>query len=172
MIAFYEHFPELNIHERTDFTFTLSSRKLQERLMEVFLNLNRKTFTFEEIGNPTIPDSTIIFEIGLADGNSFMFVDEDEAEKVMNILRKEAFDVMDFLCVIRYYKNYTSSKKPLRFDYYLTRLNFSKNIVEFLIFHERGPRYLSPQEIVEFLKDKINETSTKRILKRIESRNE
>ncbi len=168
MIALYEHFPELSVHERANFASTLSNRKIQERLMQMLLILNQKTFTFEEVGNPTIPNTTIIFEIGIADGNSFTFIDEDELKKVLNILRKETFNLMDFLCAIRYYKDYTSRRKPLRFDYYLTRFSFNEKAVEILVFHERGPRYFSPQDTVEFLKDRINETSTKKILKKIE----
>lgn len=171
MIALYEHFPELSVHERVNFTSILSNKKFQERLMQIFLTLNQKTFTFEEIDNPTIPNTTIIFEVGLADGNSFTFIDKDEVKKVLSILRKETFNLMDFLCAIRYYRDYTSHKKPLRFDYYLTRFNFGEKIIEFLVFHERGPRYFTPQDIVEFLKDRINETSTKRILKKIETHN-
>ena len=168
MIACYENFPELSIHEKTTFTFTLSNKKLQQRLMQVFLALNQKTFTFEEIGTPTIPGCTIIFEVGIADSNSFTSIGENEVKRVLTALRKEPFAMMDFFCAIRYYKDYATRKKPLRFDYYITRFVFSENMVELQVFHERGPRYFSPKDIVTFLTDRINDNSAKKILKKIE----
>jgi hypothetical protein len=125
-------------------------------------------FTFEDVGNPTIPGCTVIFEVGIADSNSFTFIDEDEMKKVLTILKQEPFGVMDFFCAIRYYKDYASNKKPLKFDYYIIRFVFSESIVELQVFHERGPRYFSPKDIVVFLMDRINETSARKVLKRTE----
>jgi hypothetical protein len=128
--------------------------------------VNCRTFTFEDVGNPTIPGCTVIFEVGIADSNSFTFIDEDEMKKVLTILKQEPFGVMDFFCAIRYYKDYASNKKPLKFDYYIIRFVFSESIVELQVFHERGPRYFSPKDIVVFLMDRINETSARKVLKR------
>jgi hypothetical protein len=130
--------------------------------------VNCRTFTFEDVGNPTIPGCTVIFEVGIADSNSFTFIDEDEMKKVLTILKQEPFGVMDFFCAIRYYKDYASNKKPLKFDYYIIRFVFSESIVELQVFHERGPRYFSPKDIVVFLMDRINETSARKVLKRTE----
>jgi hypothetical protein len=106
--------------------------------------------------------------VGIADSNSFTFIDEDEMKKVLTILKQEPFGVMDFFCAIRYYKDYASNKKPLKFDYYIIRFVFSESIVELQVFHERGPRYFSPKDIVVFLMDRINETSARKVLKRTE----
>jgi hypothetical protein len=86
---------------------------------------------------------------------------------VLTALRQEPFGVMDFFCAIRYYKNYASSKKPLKFDYYITRFIFDEGLVELQVFHERGPRYFSPKDVLTFLTERINETSARKILKRI-----
>jgi hypothetical protein len=169
MIALYDHFPEQSIHEKENFTFALSNKKLQQKLMQVLKNVNCRAFTFEDIGNPTIPGCTVIFEVGIADSNSFTFIDEDEAKRVLTVLRNEAFRVMDFFCAIRYYKDYTSSKKPLRFDYYMLRFVFAeKSWLEIQVFHERGPRYISPKDLTAFLLKKINETSARGTLKQVE----
>ena len=169
MMAVYEHFPELKIHQKEFFTSALSNKKLQQRLMQVFRNVNGKTFTFEEIGNPTVPGCTVIFELGIADAKSFSYLDEEETKKVLTALKKKAFRVMDFFCAIRYYKDYPSNKKPLKFDYYMVRFIFDEeNMLEIQIFHERGPRYIPPKALVTFLLDRVNETSTKAILKEAE----
>jgi hypothetical protein len=168
MIALYENFPEQSIHEKENFTFNLSNKKIQKKLMQALRNVNRRTFTFEEVGNPTIPGCTVIFEVGIADSNSFIFIDEDETKRVLGALRNEAFRVMDFFCAIRYYKDYTSNKKPLRFDYYMVRFIFAeRDWLEMQVFHERGPRYVSPKDLTAFLLKKINETSASGVLKKV-----
>ena len=166
MLTVYEGFPEQSIHAKETLTSTLSRGKLQQKLIEVLRNVNSRKFTFEDFGNPTIPGCTVIFEAGIAYSNSFTFIDEEEAKKVLAALKQKSFAVMDFFLVIRYYKDFASGKRPLKFDYYITRLVFGAD-VEFQVFHERGPRYFSPKDIVTFLMERINETSARKILKKI-----
>jgi hypothetical protein len=167
MLGLYENFPE-NIHRIESFTPSLSSKKLQQRIIQVLNEINRKTFSFEEIAHPSVPECTIIFEIGIADEKSFNYIDEEETKRVLNALKKEPFQVMDLFCAVRYYKEKTEKRTPLKFDYYIMRAVFGKNAVEVRVFHERGPRYISPEDIVTFLAKKINKTSTKKILKKVE----
>jgi len=168
MLGRYENFPE-GIHRIEHFTLALPSKKLQQRLIHVLSEINRKTFSFEEIANPTVPECTIIFEIGIADAESFNYIDEEETKKALNALKKEPFRVLDFFCAVRYYKGKTEKKTPLKFDYYMLRFAFSKDTMEIRVFHERGPRYISPEDIVAFLVNKVNEASGRKILKKIES---
>ena len=166
MIGFYENFP-VNIHRIENFTSSLSTRKLQQRLVEVLQDVNRRTFSFEEIAQPTVPECSVIFEVGIADAKSFNFIDKEEAKNVLRVLSKETLQVMDFFCAVRYYKGSTEKKAPLKFDYYMIRVAFGDS-VEIRVFHERGPRYISPEDIVTFLVNRINESAAKKILKKIE----
>jgi hypothetical protein len=167
MLGRYENFPE-NIHRIESFASAFSSKKLQQKIIQVLRETNRKTFSFEEIAHPTLPQCTIFFEVGIADAKSFNYIDEEETNKVLNALKKEPFRVMDFFCAIRYYKAKTEKKTPLKFDYYMIRVAFSKDTMEIRVFHERGPRYVSPEDIVTFLVNKVNETTGRKILKKIE----
>jgi hypothetical protein len=169
MLGFYQNFP-INIHLTETFTSTLSRRKLEQIIAQVFQEINSQTFSFEEIGNPTVPDCTVIFEFGIADADGFSFLNEEEAKKLQSVLASESMQVMDWFCGVRYYKNVKGKKSPLRFDYYMIRMNFGekKEPLEILVFHERGPRYISPDDIVAFIENKINQTSTRKILKRAE----
>jgi hypothetical protein len=170
MDAIFENFPELRIHQKELFTFALNNKKLQKKLIQAFHNINCKNFTFEEITNPTVPGCTVIFELGIADTKNFTFIDEEETKKMLAVLNKETMRVMDFFCVIRYYREYTSNKKPLKFDYYMTRFNFpEERMLEMQIFHERGPRYIPPKALVTFLSGAINGSSGRKIIKKIES---
>jgi hypothetical protein len=168
MLGRYENFPE-GIHRIEHFTLALPSKKLQQKLIHILSEINRKTFNFEEIANPTVPECTIIFEIGIADAKSFNYIDEEETKKTLNALKKEPFRVLDFFCAVRYYKTKTEKKTPLKFDYYMIRFAFGKDTLEMRVFHERGPRYISPEDIVAFLVNKVNEASGRKILKKIES---
>ena len=167
MLGLYENFPE-NIHRTESFTLSLSSKKLQQRLIQVLHEINRKTFSFEEIAHPSVPDCTIIFEVGIADAKSFNYIDEEETKRVLNALKKDLFRVMDLFCAVRYYKIRAEKKAPLKFDYYMIRTVFGKDSMEIRVFHERGLRYISPEDIITFLVNKINEASARKILKRLE----
>jgi hypothetical protein len=169
MLGFYETFPE-NVHRIELFTSTLPSKKLQQKLINVMGEVNRKTFSFEEIADPTVPECAIIFELGIADTKSFSFIDEEETRKALNALKKEPFQVLDFFCAIRYYKAKSEKKSPLKFDYYMIRFAFSKSTtMEMRVFHERGPRYISPEDITNFLVSQVNKGSTKKNLKPVKT---
>lgn len=168
MLGFYEGFP-VNVHKTAVFTTSISSKRLQEQMIRLFNELNTNTFNLEDVAAPSIPQCTVIFEFGIAETNSFNYLDDEEVAKVLKTIHKKPLQIMDFFCIIRYYKETAGEKKPLKFDYYMLRLLFNKNTVEILVFHERGPRYLSPEDLITFLTNKINETSSKKVLRVLES---
>jgi hypothetical protein len=168
MLGKYQNFPAA-IHWTEQFLCPISNRQLQQKIIQLFFEINQKNFSFEEAANPTVPDCTLIFEFGLAEGDGFSFIDEEETKKILAL--KDALHLMDFFCSIRYYKNADGKKTPLKFDYYLMRLIFSKGEVEFQIFHERGPRYISPEDLTLFIANRANEGLVRKILKRKETEN-
>jgi hypothetical protein len=168
MLGFYENFP-VNIHRIETFSTPLSSRKLQQRLIQVLHDINHRTFNFEEVACPTVPECTIILEVGLAEAKHFNYIDEEETKKMLSALSKAPFQTMDFFCAVRYYKGNAEKKAPLKFDYYMMRAVFGKNAVEIRVFHERGPRYISPEDLVTFLVNEVNKTSPRKTLKKVEA---
>jgi hypothetical protein len=168
MLGFFENFP-VNIHRIENFETPLSSKKLQQRLIEVLHHINCNNFSFERVAYPTVPGSTIIFEAGLAEAKNFNYIDKEETEKVLSVLRKGALRSMDFFFAVRYYKGTAEKKIPLKFDYYMMRALFGKNVVEIRVFHERGPRYISPEDLVTFLVNEVNKTSSRKTLKNAEA---
>ena len=166
-IGFYENFP-VNIHRYDKFNSTLSSKQLQKKLIQVLKDVNGKEYGFEEIANPTVPGGRVIFEFGLAESGDFNYIDEEEVKKTLSLLTKERLHSMDFFCSIRYYKGSGVNRSALKFDYYMFRTIFSKDILEVQVFHERGPRYLSPEELTMFIFSKVNDESSRnrKILKK------
>ncbi len=170
-LGFYEKFP-VHIHLVESFGSTLTIKQLQQKLIQVFYEINRRDFAFEEVASPTIPGSKVIFEFGFADSEGFSFIDKEEAKKTQYLLAKEQVHTIDFFCGIRYYKSKSNGEKKntLKFDYYLLRTLYNQGAIEFQVHHERGPRYISPEEIVLFIFNKINDTSTRKILKKSSSK--
>ena len=167
-LGFYENFPT-TIHRVDSFNSALSSSRLQQRIIQVFHLVNGKEFSFEEVTNPTVPQGRVIFEFGLAESGNFNYIDSEEVKKILTFLSKERLYLLDFFCSIRYYKGTNKKKTPLKFDYYMLRTIFSRNILEVQVFHERGPRYISPEELTMFIFTKLNEAKNgnRKILKKI-----
>ncbi|MCW4002475.1 MAG: hypothetical protein NWE95_00980 [Candidatus Bathyarchaeota archaeon] len=115
---------------------------------------------------PTVPDGKVIFEFGLAEDDDFNYIDQEEAKRALDLLASARLDTLDFFCAIRYYKGTGEKRQALKFDYYLLRTIFGKELFEIQVFHERGPRYISPEELVQFIFNQINKDSLKKILKK------
>jgi hypothetical protein len=128
--------------------------------------VNGKNLSFLEVASPSLPDCTVIFEWGIADAGGFTYIDAEEAKRMLNAINQEQVRVLDLYCSIRYYKITASKRTPLKFDYYMMRVGFGENHhVELQVFHERGPRYISPEELANFLVTKVNGASARMTLK-------
>lgn len=163
-LGFYEFFPE-NVHKTARFVTTISDRRLQQAFIRVLNKLNKQSFNMEEILDPSEGHSLVVFEFGVAEGNNFAFLDEEEANRMLRVIRRRPFQSIDLLCAIGYYEIRREKKTPLRFDYYMLRIGFDQKSVEIQVFHERGAMRLSPEDIAEFLADKINDGFSKKVLR-------
>jgi hypothetical protein len=143
----------------------VSGRQLQQRLVHFLAEINRKELNFEEVSIPTIPNGQVIFEFGIAEEGNFNYLNVDETKRLLAFIAKAQVASLDFFCSIRYYKISGKDRQALKFDYYLLRTLFGKGTFEAQVFHEKGPRYLSPEDLVELLIKGANGDSNKRILK-------
>ena len=163
MIGLIENFPE-KIHTFHRFETNLATKKLQKKLIQVLEKINLKTYDFEEITFPIVPYCKIIFEAGLAEGKTFNYIDNEEKNRFTKVLGKNTLNLIDLFFSIRYYKIIQKKKTSLNFDYYMLRFIFKNKIIETKVFHERGPRHISPQELVNFIVNDINKSSVKKII--------
>jgi hypothetical protein len=164
-LGLYENFP-IQIHRIESFTSKLPAKQLQQKLIELFFETNRKELSFEEVANPTIPGCKVIFEFGLAYAEGFNYIDDEELKKVSDLLAKEHLHTIDFFCLIRYYRENGESKQALKFDYYLFRTMYNRGNLDIQVFHERGPRYISPEDLTSFIFNQINTGLKKKVLKK------
>jgi hypothetical protein len=164
MLGLYNNFPR-SVHKVVGFATSISERTLQTALVEAFHKLNKGTFSLEEVAIPSVPQCTLIFEFGVAEGDDFNYLDDEERDRLLKAIRKKPFSTMDFLCVIRYYKVRNETRTPLRFDYYMFRFIFRKKIGRMRVFHEKGLMYVSPKDLPWFIVDKINAQFSRKMLK-------
>jgi hypothetical protein len=164
MLGHYGSFPQ-NIHGIASFATSISKKRLQQALTKVLHKANNETFNLEDLGYPSITKCEVIFEFGIAEANSFNYLDSEEASRIRKSIRKKPFQIMDFLCAIRYYKTKNGKKIPLKFDYYMLRFTFNKKSTEIQVFHERGPRHMTPEDTANFIVNRINKIFSKKILK-------
>jgi hypothetical protein len=168
MLGFYTNFPQ-NIHKAETFSTSISTKKLEQVLVETLYRLNSETLSLEEVASPSIPDCKVIFEVGVAEGNDFNYLDSEERERLLSALNKKLFQVMDFLCVIRYNRMQEKRKTRTKFDYYMLRLMFGEKLTEIQVSHERGMRHTSPDDLIKLLMNRINAAFSKRALKHSEA---
>jgi hypothetical protein len=164
MLGFYTNFPQ-NIHKAETFSTSISSKKLQQTLVETLHRLNSETLSLEEVAAPSIPGCNVIFEVGVAEGNDFNYLDGEERERLLGALNKKPFQVMDFLCVIRYRRMVEERKARMRFDYYMLRLLFGESLVEVQVSHEKGIRHTSPEDLVKLVVNRVNGAFSKKVLR-------
>jgi hypothetical protein len=166
MLGVYESFPE-NVHKIADFATLTPTKRLQQTLVQVLHKLNETT-SLDSTTSPATSQCAVIFEFGIAEGNDFNYLDDEEVSRVMNNISRKPLPIVDFLLVIRYYKTQEQKRSPLRFDYYMLRFAFDKHL-EIRVFHEKGPMRMLPEEIIDLIVSRINETVSKRVLRPLET---
>ena len=164
MLGRYQNFPE-NIHRVARFTHRISVRKLQSEILRTLNQLNENSFELNAIISSSLAKLRVSFEFGIADDLTFNFVDREEVERFRKIAAKEASPILDFLGVIRYHAVNNGRLVPLRFDYHFLRFFFYKNNLELQVAHERGSQRISLEDLVDFLKRRINGQLSKDCLK-------
>jgi len=166
MLGVYESFPE-NVHRIADFAASTPTKKLQRTLIQVLRKLN-ETAGLDGRADSAVSRCTVVFEFGIAEGKDFNYLDDEEASRAIDCISKKPFVTMDFLLIIRYYKMQEQKRSPLRFDYHMLRFAFDKYL-EIRVFHEKGPMRMLPEEIIDLIVSRINETVSKRILRPLET---
>lgn len=151
MLGKFENFPNF-AHKTKTFRIGDPLRTIQEKIVKSLYDLNGKEIHSNCIFSGIDSEFKIIFEIGVADGANFNYLDNSELERCLNFLKNENFEVLDFFLINRYYTaDSKGRKKPLKFDYQMIRLEFSNNNLVIRIYHERGPRRIQLEELIDFL---------------------
>jgi hypothetical protein len=157
LLGRYENFPQV-VHGIARFTFPSSIRQLQNAILEVAHQLNREVYSMKDFTQFLKSKCEVSFEFGIAEDMSFNYLDKEELERFKKQIETEPLRIIDIFSVIRYYTvNKKGKSTPLKFDYNMLRLTFSRKTMELLVSHERGNQRVSLEDFVTFLTNKINE---------------
>jgi hypothetical protein len=162
MIGVIENFPRI-IHRKETFETNLPKNQIQKKIVQTLQEINQKKYCFEEITYPTVPNCKIIFEAGLAESKIFNYIDKEEKERFLKAIKNKINNQLDLFFSIRYYKIDGKKKHPLNFDYYMLRFSFHNKIFQLKIFHEKGPRYITPEGLEMFIINEINKKLASKI---------
>lgn len=151
MLGHYENFPE-TIHGIARFTYKASSQVVQQAIVQALYQLGQGKCKLEEITHSSTPNCEVALEFGIGEEVTFTFLDRNEVGRLEAEIAGKQLALLDFLCALQYHVIDESKKRyPLKFDYYLLRFTFSKNFMEFLLSHERGPRRVHVEDLIRLL---------------------
>ncbi len=168
MLGSYSNFPAM-VHKTAIFANSVSNKKIQQVLTQILLRLNKQELGPQETKNSPMLQCTAKLEFGVAEAGNFNYLDIEEASRLAEAINRKTFRVMDFFCAVQYHKTREGEEVPLKFDYYIMRFIFNEATIEIRIFHEKGPRHIAPEDVIDIITDKINETAKKKMLKIIDS---
>jgi len=160
MEGVYEGFPTI-LHGIAILSCKVSPQNLQRILICLFYKINRG----EEALETSMLKSQgiqLMFDVGIAESLAFNFIDEEEKDRWLSLIKTRFFEVLDFLCIARYYISEERKNKPLKFDYYMLRFIFRSEEIEIRVHHEKGPRRLPIEDLINLLSERINQELTRK----------
>ena len=155
MFGRYENFPEI-YHGVVRFHHQTSLKKLQEVIIKALHSLGQdRRLEFPLVH--AVSDCKVEFDFGIADGAIFNYLDKEMLTTSLKTVLKYTLPVLDFIGVVRYYGNGRKrNRRPLKFDYHFLRFLFYNESAEFQIFHERGTRRLSIEDLSAVIMARID----------------
>ena len=156
MLGRYENFPEMR-HAIFQFTNQTPKRELQQIMIKVLhrLNTTQRGLKFSSV--KSVQNCNVRFDLGIADGLEFDYLDQDVMKFSLDFVSKAAHSMLDFICIVRYYKKISGrSYRPLRFDYYMMRFRFSGEGGNIEVYHEKGPRRFPIDDLVALIIRRVN----------------
>jgi len=162
LLGFFNNFPT-SIHGNARYTYQTSTQQIQKAIVRALFQLNHETHELKTLTRSSPPHCEVNFEFGIAEEDGFNFLDKEELDKVLRILKeaKEPLRILDFFCASRYHTaNANGKRKPLKFDYTLLRFTFYRRTMELFVAHERGTQRIPLEDLVNFLTNHINKDYT------------
>lgn len=146
------------IHNVAQFAHQSPTTELQLGILHTLHQLNQETRNLNALSPPSTSKCEVSFEFGVAEGLTFNYLDEEELKRFQKRITEEASPpTLDFFCVLRYHILKEGKRVRLRFDYHLLRFVFHGKMVEMQIFHERGTRRVSLEDLTDFIVGQIRE---------------
>lgn len=157
-----EQFPTV-YHARASLLFDINTDSLQKAILRGLRELSqeRRHLDLTIADLPGYQSGEIKFKFGVGNKDGFDILDDKEAERVVRrIEEKGPFSTLD-LAFHLHYSTSVSKKHKVHQDQYMARLAFQSGRVEILLYHLRGVRRTSPDELVRLLLSTTNRELTR-----------
>ncbi len=121
------------------------------------LNGIRRTYPLSVSGRVGTFEGKVGFEIGVAEGMYFNYLDDETAKRLQEPLsRGKLYPSLDFLVVVTYDYRRGGKTVHLNFDHHQLRFLFRDDVLEMRLFHSKGIRRMPLDELLGKIIDAIN----------------
>ncbi|MEM1515487.1 MAG: hypothetical protein QXH24_05505, partial [Candidatus Bathyarchaeia archaeon] len=137
-LGIYTIFPK-KCHLISHIEFGTSLASVQKAILNVLYKLNGRRVKDALFDLIIGLDVEAILEFGVANGLSFNYFDADMLSTLLKAVNEKIFRILDFICIVRYYRLRNNRHMALRSDFFLLRFLFNdRHELEVQVFHERG----------------------------------
>jgi hypothetical protein len=161
------NFPSI-IHGTTSISHKTSIIKLQQIIVETLFSINKVKLvrSLSVAGQSGVYTGEVGFEIGIADGLYFDYLDNRTRAKLVQYLKfGTTISVLDVLIIVSYHYSKGKKRISLNFDHNLLRFIFRNQELRLYLHHSRGIRRIPLDEFLNYIIQKINEQMKKNRLK-------
>jgi hypothetical protein len=154
----FTNFPSL-VHGLARLTVEAPREVMQRAVIRALRQFNddKRRRNFRISGHPGEYRGQLGFEVGVADGLYFNYLDADAENLFAAALsNKRSFDALDFLFVVTYHYERDGRFNPLRFDYHHLRFLFRAGGFDVCLYHSKGIRRFPLDEVLAAILAAIN----------------
>ncbi|MEM3737468.1 MAG: hypothetical protein QXJ75_05240 [Candidatus Bathyarchaeia archaeon] len=165
MYGKFDNFPE-TVQTWALIAYSSKIHQVQSILIETLWKLNSNSEEAVEHISKSSGPVWCRYEVGVADGMCFNFIDEEEVLKLREKLEGESYKILDTLiCTSYYYATKDGKKTKLRSDLQYLRFTFEAlDYFEVYVHHFRGPRWMPLDELIRRIFNRLNDEAKRRRL--------
>lgn len=147
------------IHGSVVATCDSNPRTVQLAVIQALCGLNgsSRAYPISVSGRVGTFDGRVGFEIGVAEGIYFDYLDDETTKRLQEYLTQgKLYPVLDFLIVVTYSYRRGRKEVHLNFDHHQLRFIFYDKGLEMRLFHSKGIRRMPIDELFGRILDAIN----------------
>lgn len=153
----FTNFPSLT-HGLAIISHENSTAKIQRAIIQALYNTNghKDAYDVSVAGQAGNYEGELAFEVGVANGLFFDYLDEATLKELYNPLESgKEYSILDFLIIATYHYSRSGKRIPLIFDHHVLRFFFNVGEVELTLFHSKGTRRMPLDDFLNVIINKI-----------------
>jgi hypothetical protein len=166
----FDNFPD-HIHGRLKVGHRTSTLKMFQIIVQTLYKLNNFTtkLNLGDTGHSKHQEKLMVFEVGIADGSYFQFLDHETLTKLCDyhqLVKNQQISVLlDVLVIISYYYYSHDKKISLNSDHNILRFLITSRVLNIYLYNAKGIRRFPLDQFLQRLFDKIHEETKRQHLK-------